>query len=104
MKKIIIIISLLLFYGNPVFSFDSSQIEIHGFASTGFMKSDKNNYRLGETITFTANLYDETYEPINNSQIDVVCTGEGELIIVDLLEAFKQEEARNEFEREKGDG
>jgi hypothetical protein len=35
------------------------------------VKVDKNNYRLGETITFNANLYDETYEPINNEQIEL---------------------------------
>jgi hypothetical protein len=35
------------------------------------MKLDKNNYRLGETITFNANLYDETYEPLNNEQIEL---------------------------------
>jgi len=33
------------------------------------VKLNKKNYRLGESITFNANLYDDTYEPINNENI-----------------------------------
>ncbi len=35
------------------------------------LKSDKNTYKLGEPIIFTAALYDETFNPVNNAEINV---------------------------------
>lgn len=50
MKKIIIAVSILLSAttGSSVFAFDMKDIEIHGFLSQGYLKSDHNNY-LAET-------------------------------------------------------
>ncbi|MCB9210808.1 MAG: hypothetical protein H6609_15690 [Ignavibacteriales bacterium] len=43
------------------------------------IKSNKENYRMGETIIFNANLYSDTFEPINNEKI-IVELAQGESI------------------------
>jgi len=45
-NQITIIVIILLLQGVPAHSFDVGGIEIHGFASTGYMKSSDNNFLL----------------------------------------------------------
>ncbi|OQX27311.1 MAG: hypothetical protein BWK80_05950 [Desulfobacteraceae bacterium IS3] len=47
MKKTVVILFMILFWNNsPAFPLGLNEIEIHGFASTGYMKSDGNNFLL----------------------------------------------------------
>ncbi len=41
--KILIIAILIYFFNNPLFA-ELGEIDIHGFISQGYMKSDHNNY------------------------------------------------------------
>ena len=47
MQKIVMTLVLLFLAGfGTAYAFDADEIEIHGFASTGYMKTDQNNYLL----------------------------------------------------------
>ncbi|RMH70383.1 MAG: VWA domain-containing protein [Gemmatimonadetes bacterium] len=38
------------------------------------INTDQNVYRSGETITFTAQIYDENYQPVNEAKVEVTVT------------------------------
>ncbi|ETR67131.1 MAG: hypothetical protein OMM_11922, partial [Candidatus Magnetoglobus multicellularis str. Araruama] len=67
--KCILSVSLLLIFNLPVYSNELSGIEIHGFASTGYIVSDKYNYLADSKdgtcefneagINFSASIADE---------------------------------------------
>lgn len=47
MKKIAIIFFMIIFWNSATaFPLGLNDIEVHGFASTGYMKSDGNNFLL----------------------------------------------------------
>ncbi len=56
--------------------------------------TDKKSYKLGETITITANLLDETYEPINNADISLTTNNNDQAKFSSLGNGFYKAEIK----------